>query len=176
MMSDPQYPIGKFAEDPNVTPEKRQRWIEEMAGTAELFRKAVAGLTPGQLDTAYRSGGWTVRQVVHHMADSHANLYIRFRLALTESDPTIKGYDTAAWGELADAKTAPVEISITLLDALHQRCVLLLQSLAAADFAKTFRRPDGATVPLDRALQMYVWHGRHHAAQITTLREQKGWK
>jgi uncharacterized damage-inducible protein DinB len=175
-MTDPQYPIGKFAEDSNVTPEKRQGWIEEIAGTAELFRKAVARLTPGQLDTAYRSGGWTLRQVVHHMADSHANLYIRFRLALTESDPTVKGYDTALWGELADAKTAPVEISIALLDALHQRCVLLLKSKAPAEFDKTFRRPDGAVVPLDRALQMYGWHGRHHAAQITTLRERMGWK
>jgi uncharacterized damage-inducible protein DinB len=175
-MTDPQYPIGKFVEDSNVTPEKRQRWIEEIAGTAELFRKAVARLAPEQLDTPYRSGGWTVRQVVHHMADSHANLYIRFRLTLTESDPTVKGYDTALWGELADAKTAPVEISIALLDALHQRCVLLMKSRGAADFAKAFRRPDGTAVPLDRALQMYGWHGRHHAAQITTLRERMGWK
>jgi len=161
-------------EDPDVTPEKRQRWIEEIAGTAELFRKAVAGLKPPQLDTPYRPGGWTVRQVVHHMADSHAHLYIRFRLALTESDPTVKGYDAAVWGELADAKTAPVEISIALLDALHQRWVLLMKSMAPADFAKTFRRPDGTVVTLDRALQMYAWHGRHHAAHITSLRERLG--
>ena len=173
-MTDPQYPIGKFMEDPDVTPEKRQRWIEEIAGTAELFRKAVAGLKPPQLDTPYRPGGWTVRQVVHHMADSHAHLYIRFRLALTESDPTVKGYDAAVWGELADAKTAPVEISIALLDALHQRWVLLMKSMAPADFAKTFRRPDGTVVTLDRALQMYAWHGRHHAAHITSLRERLG--
>jgi len=175
-MTDLQYPIGAFVEDPDVTQEKRQRWIAEIAGTAELFRKAVAGLTPQQLDTPYRPGGWTVRQVVHHMADSHAHLYVRFRLALTESDPTVKGYDAAVWGELADARTAPVEISIALLDALHQRCVLLMKSMVPADFAKTFRRPDGTVVTLDRALQTYAWHGRHHAAHITSLGERMAWK
>jgi len=175
-MTDLQYPIGKFVEDTNVTPQKRKAWIEEIAGAADLFRKAVAGLSEAQLDTPYRPGGWSARQVVHHMADSHAHVFIRFRLALTESDPTVKGYDAAAWGELSDARTAPVEISIGLLDALHRRLVLLMKSMAEADFAKTFRRPDGTAVTLDRALQTYAWHGRHHAAHITSLRERLAWK
>ncbi len=175
-MADLQYPIGRFVEDPDVTEEKRRRWIGEIAAASDLFRKAVAGLTPAQLDTPYRPEGWTVRQVVHHMADSHAHVYMRFRMALTESEPAIPAYKNAAWAELADAKTAPVEISITLLDAIHQRLVLLLRATAPADFARTFKRPDGSTMSLDKALQMYNWHARHHAAHITSLRERMGWK
>ena len=175
-MTDLQYPIGRFVADAEVTAEKRRGWIEELTGTAGIFRQAVAGLTPEQLDTPYRPGGWTVRQVVHHMPDSHAHVYVRFRLALTESDPTIKGYDAAAWAELADSRTGPVETSLVLLGALHARWVLLLRSMTPSDFAKTFRRPDGTAVTLDRALQSYVWHGKHHAAHITSLRERMGWK
>ncbi len=175
-MADLQYPIGRFVEDPDVTEEKRRHWIGEIAAAAELFRKAVAGLTPTQLDTPYRPEGWTVRQVVHHMADSHAHVYMRFRTALTEHEPAIPGYSNAAWAELPDAKTAPPEISIALLDALHQRWVLLLRSMAPADFARTFKRADGSVVSLNRALQTYAWHCRHHAAHITTLRERMGWK
>lgn len=174
-MTDLQYPIGRFVEDAEPTAEKRGRWIEELTGTAEMFRKAVAGLTPDQLDTPYRPGGWTVRQVVHHMADSHAHVCIRFRLALTETEPTITGYSAAAWAELPDARTGPLEPSLALLDSLHDRWVLLLRSMAPADFARTFRRPDGAVVTLDRALQSYAWHGRHHAAHITSLRERMAW-
>ena len=124
-MTDLQYPIGRFIADAEVTEAKRRGWIEELTGTAAMFRQAVAGLTPEQLDTPYRPGGWTVRQVVHHMPDSHTYVYIRFRLALTESDPTIKGYDAAAWAELADSRTGPVETSIALLGALHDRWVLV---------------------------------------------------
>ncbi len=175
-MADLQYPIGRFVEDPDVTEEKRRRWIGEIAAAPDLFRKAVAGLTPAQLDTPYRPALRTVRQVVHHMADSHAHVYMRFRMALTEQEPTIPAYSNAAWAELPDAKTAPPEVSITLLDALHQRWVLLLRSMAPADFARTFKRPDGTVVSLDRALQTYAWHGRHHAAHITSLRERMGWK
>jgi hypothetical protein len=175
-MADLQYPIGRFVEDPDVTEEKRGRWIGEIAAAPDLFRKAVAGLTPAQLDTPYRPEGWTVRQVVHHMADSHLHVGMRFRLALTEREPAITAYSNAAWAELADAKTAPVEVSIALLDALHQRWVFLLRSMAPADFARTFKRPDGTVVSLDRALQTYAWHGRHHAAHITSLRERMGWK
>lgn len=175
-MADLQYPIGKFVEDPNVTPEKRHRWIGEIAAAPGSLRAAVAGLAPEHLDTPYRPGGWTVRQVVHHMPDSHIHVYVRFRLALTESGPTIKGYDAAAWGELSDARTAPVEPSLALFDALHQRWVLLLTSLAPGDFARTFRRPDSQVVTLDRALQTYAFHGRHHVAHITSLRERMGWK
>lgn len=175
-MADLQYPIGKFGEDPDVTPEKRQRWIAEIATLPGVLRAAVAGLTPEQLDTPYRPGGWTLRQVVHHLPDSHLHVYVRFRLALTESNPTITGYDAAAWAELSDARTGPAEASLALFDALHRRWVLLLHTMAAPDFARTFRRPDSQVVTLDRALQMYAWHGRHHVAHITSLRERMRWQ
>jgi uncharacterized damage-inducible protein DinB len=175
-MADLQYPIGKFAPDPEVTPEKRRRWTDEIVAAPGLFRKVVAHLTDAQLDTPYRDGGWTVRQVVHHMADSHLHTLMRFRLALTEDEPTIAGYDPGKWGELPDAKTGPVDVSLALLEALHGRWVLLMKSMAPADFARTFRRPDGQVVTLDRALQTYAWHGKHHAAQIMGLRERNGWK
>ncbi len=175
-MVDLQYPIGKFVEEPEVTREKRQKWIEEITGAPGALREAVARLTPDQLDTTYRPGGWTVRQVVHHLADSHAHVYIRYRLALTESEPTIKGYDAAAWAELFDARTAPVEPSLTLFEALHQRWMLLLRDMKPGDFSRAFRRPDSQVVTLDRALQTYAWHGRHHVAHITSLRERMGWK
>ena len=175
-MADLQYPIGKFAEDPNVTPEKRKRWIQEIAEAPGAFRAAVARLGAEQLDTPYRPGGWTIRQVVHHMADSHMHVCMRFRLALTESEPAITGYSAAAWGELSDARTAPVEPSLALLEGLHQRWVLLLRSMAPGDFARTFRRPDSQVMTLDRALQAYAFHGRHHLAHITSLRDRMGWK
>jgi uncharacterized damage-inducible protein DinB len=175
-MADLQYPIGKFVFDQDVTAEKRRHWIEEIAAAPELFRKATAGLTERQLDAPYREGGWTIRQVVHHMADSHANNLIRFRLALTEDNPAIAGYDPAKWAEIPDAKTGPTEVSLDLLQAIHDRWVLLLRSMAPADFGRTFRRPDGQVVTLDRALQTYAWHGKHHAAHITVLRERMGWK
>lgn len=175
-MTDAQYPIGKFTFDPDVTAEKRKRWIEEVAAAPALYRKAVARLTDAQLDTSYREGGWTVRQVIHHMADSHLHTLMRFRMALTEDDPAITGYDPAKWGELPDAKTGPVDVSLNLLEAIHARWILLLKTMAPADFMRTFRRADGQTVSLDRALQTYAWHGKHHAAQIMGLRERQGWK
>lgn len=175
-MTDAQYPIGKFTFDPDVTAEKRKRWIEEVAAAPALYRKAVARLTDAQLDTSYREGGWTVRQVIHHMADSHLHTLMRFRMALTEDDPAITGYDPAKWGELPDAKTGPVDVSLNLLEAIHARWILLLKTMAPADFTRTFRRADGQTVSLDRALQTYAWHGKHHAAQIVGLRERQGWK
>lgn len=175
-MTDAQYPIGKFTFDPDVTAEKRKRWIEEVAAAPALYRKAVARLTDAQLDTSYREGGWTVRQVIHHMADSHLHTLMRFRMALTEDDPVITGYDPAKWGELPDAKTGPVDVSLNLLEAIHARWILLLKTMAPTDFTRTFRRADGQTVSLDRALQTYAWHGKHHAAQIMGLRERQGWK
>ncbi len=175
-MTDPQYPIGKFVFDPDVTPEKRKRWIEDIAAAPALFRTAADHLTDAQLDTAYREGGWTVRQVIHHMADSHLTNLVRFRMALTENVPAIPGYDPAKWAEIPDAKTGPVDVSLNLLEAIHIRWVLLLKAITPTDFARSFRRPDGQTVTLDRALQTYAWHGKHHAAQIMGLRERQGWK
>jgi len=175
-MTDPQYPIGKFVLDPDATPEKRKRWIEEVAAAPAMFRKAVAHLKDAQLDTPYREGGWTLRQVIHHMSDSHLHTLVRFRVALTEDQPAITGYDPAKWGELPDAKTGPVDVSLALLDAIHARWILLLKSMTPADFARAFRRPDGQVVTLDRALQLYAWHGKHPAAQITGLRQRMQWQ
>ncbi len=175
-MADLQYPIGKFAEDVNVTDEKRRGWINEVLAAPGLLRKAVAGLTAEQLDTPYRPGGWTVRQVVHHLADSHSHVPIRFRLALTEDEPTPKGYDTNKWAELPDAKTGPIEPSLALFEAVHGRWALLLRSMTAKDFARAFKRPDGQLNTLDRALQTYVWHAKHHLAHVLGLCERMGWK
>jgi uncharacterized damage-inducible protein DinB len=175
-MADPQYPIGKLSVDPNVTPEKRERWLAEIAAAPAQFRAAVAGLTEAQLDTPYRDGGWTIRQVVHHMADSHLMSLVRFRVSLTEENPAISGYDPAKWGELPDAKTGPVGTSLDLLEALHARWLVLLRAMTPTQFSRTFRRPDGQEISLDRLLQTYAWHGKHHAAHITGLRERMGWK
>ncbi|HTU03836.1 MAG TPA: putative metal-dependent hydrolase [Candidatus Sulfotelmatobacter sp.] len=174
-MADVQYPIGKFEEDPDATDAKRAGWIQVVTDTPGLFRRAVAGLRDPQLETTYRPGGWTVRQVVHHMPDAHLHTMVRFRLALTEDNPLVPGYAPPKWAELPDAKTGPVDVSLALLEAIHGRWVLLLKAMAAPDFARTFRRPDGQVITLNRALQTYAWHGRHHAAQITTLRQRMGW-
>jgi len=170
------YPIGKFRADSEVTDAKRRQWIEEIAATPAALRAAVAGLSDTRLDTPYRPGGWTVRQVAHHLPDSHLNAYVRFKLALTEAEPTVKTYDEAAWAELADGRTAPVELSLALLDSLHRRWVLVLRSLSPGDFARTFRHPEWGTVTLDWYLQQYAWHGRHHVAHVASLRERMGWR
>ncbi len=170
------YPIGKFKPEGPLTFAQREHLIGEIEETPARLRAAASGLSDARLDTPYREGGWTVRQVVHHLADSHMNSYVRFRLALTESEPTIKPYDQALWAELHDARTAPVELSLALFEALHQRWVLLLKSLEAADFARTFRHPERGTMTLDQNLALYAWHGRHHVAHITSLAERMGWK
>ena len=140
------------------------------------MRSAVAGLNEGQLETPYRAGGWTVRQVVHHVADSHLNSYIRFRWTLTEDTPTIKAYDETRWAELPDAKTAPVEVSLKLLESLHVRWVYLLETLDDEAFKRSFVHPEtGEEISLERNLALYAWHGRHHCAHITALRERNGW-
>ncbi len=175
-VGDLQYPIGKFVEDPDVTPEKRAGWMREIAEAPGMFRAAVAGLGGAQLDTPYRPGGWTLRQVVHHMPDAHLHTLVRFRLALTEDNPLIPAYSPGKWADLPDAKTADVEVSLALLEAVHARWLLLLAAMQPAEFARTFRRPDGQIVSLDRALQTYAWHGRHHAAHITGLRQRMGWR
>ena len=175
MTTELSYPIGKFSWEDNVTDDQRQKLIDDIATAPALVRAAVKGLSPEQMETPYRPGGWTVRQVVHHLADSHLNSYVRFRLALTEDEPTIKPYHEDRWAELLDARTAPVEVSLALLEALHERWVTLLRSLKTEDFARTFRHPDLGVVSLDKNLGLYSWHGRHHAAHITSLRERQGW-
>jgi len=177
---DLQYPIGKFewnrsGEGLLSTEAERQQWVADLEGTPGRLRAAVGGLTEVQLDTPYRPGGWTVRQVVHHLADSHMNAYVRFRLALTEQEPTIKPYDQALWAELSDARTSPVGLSLTLLDSLHQRLVLLFRSMAPADFARGLKHPELGYVTLEKYLAMYAWHGKHHVAHVTNLRQRSGW-
>jgi uncharacterized damage-inducible protein DinB len=173
---DLRYPIGPFKRDGITGSEEIQRAIDEIAEAPARFRAAVEGLTPDQLDTPYRPGGWTVRQVVHHVPDSHLNSYCRFKLALTEDEPTIRAYHEDRWAELEEARTAPVEVSLALLESLHRRWVLMLKSLAPADFQRTFRHPEIGVVSLAQNVCLYAWHGRHHAVHITSLRERMGWK
>ena len=166
-MSDPRYPIGPFQWSGVATAAERAVWIEEIAQAPAQLRSAIAGLTEPQLDTPYRAGGWTIRQVAHHLADSHINSYVRFRLALTEESPTIKPYDEKRWAELPDALSGPVEPSLALLEALHARWVRLLRSLSPGDWDRVFIHPEhGAPSSLSRTLAVYAWHGRHHIAQI----------
>jgi uncharacterized damage-inducible protein DinB len=173
---DLSYPIGKFDFKQTVAPESRPGMIADIAAAPAHFRRAAAGLDEAQLDTPYRPGGWTVRQTVHHVADSHMNSFSRFRLALTENEPLIFAYQQELWAELHDSRAAPVETSLQLLDSLHTRWVMLLKSLSDADFARTFRHPEIGLVRLDLYLALYAWHGRHHAAHITSLRDRMGWK
>lgn len=175
MMSDLRYPVGNYDLKRDVTEEEREKFIDEIAAAPAQLRKAVAGLSDEQLDTPYRTDGWTTRQVIHHLADSHLNSYMRFRLALTEDEPTIKPYDEARWADLADAKQGPVEVSLSLLESLHERWVMLLRSLKPEDFTRTFRHPERGVVTLDRNVGLYAWHSRHHLAHITSLRERMSW-
>ncbi len=172
---DPRYPIGKFELPKDVTPALRQAAIEEVAAAPAKVRAAVAGFSDAQLDTPYREGGWTVRQVVHHLADSHMNAYVRWRLALTETQPTIKPYEESAWAKLEDARSAPVEVSLKLLESMHERWARLLRSVKTEQYARTLLHPDHGVKNLDWLLFLYSWHGKHHTAHITQLRKQKGW-
>ena len=174
-MSDPRYPIGKFQVLDHPDDNMRIEFIQRIADTPSEVKTAVQGLTENQLDTPYREGGWTVRQVVHHLPDSHINSYVRFRLALTEDEPTIKPYNERLWAELFDARTAPVALSLQLLESLHERWVMLLRSLKPSDFSRTFRHPEHGARNLDWLLQLYAWHVRHHVAHITSLREKMKW-
>jgi hypothetical protein len=176
-VTDLRYPIGPFEAPRAVTPESRRQRIQEIGQAPAALRAAVTGLSAKQLDTPYRPGGWTVRQVVHHVPDSHMNAYVRLKLALTEDEPTIKPYEEARWAELVDGRTAPPEISLTLLSSLHERWMLLWNSLKPEDFSRKFRHPEHAgLLSIDWMLAMYAWHGRHHVAHITTLREREGWR
>ena len=174
-MPDLSYPIGKFTPESNLAGPRRAELIAQIADAPARLRVAVQGLTPQQLDTPYRPQGWTVRQVVHHVPDSHMNAYIRFKLALTEQEPTIKPYEQQLWAELADSRQTPVETSLLLLECLHARWVILLQSITENNWQRTFRHPEMGVLHLDANLALYAWHGRHHVAHITGLRERMGW-
>jgi uncharacterized damage-inducible protein DinB len=173
---DPRYPIGPFQMDGHtLTEEQRDRFLEQISEAPTRLREAVRGLSSEQLETPYRSGGWTLRQVAHHIPDSHINAYVRFKLALTEQEPTIKTYEEGEWAKLADAQEPAIETSLQLLEALHHRWVLFLRSLSKADFARTARHPSWGPVTVDWLLAQYAWHGRHHVAHITSTRERMGW-
>ena len=175
-MADLRYPIGPFSYDGVMTDARRAECVGRIAAVPARMRAAVAGLDDRQLDTPYRPEGWTVRQVVHHVPDSHLNAYTRIRLALTEETPTIKPYEEAKWAELPDARSAPVEVSLAFLEAMHARWVLLLRGLGAAEGARQFRHPEhGRLMTVDEMLALYAWHGDHHTAHITSLRARMGW-
>ena len=174
---DLRYPIGRMptVEGP-VTARQREGWIGTVQSLPQKLQRAVRGFTTEQWDTPYRPGGWTVRQVVHHIPDSHLNAYIRFKLALTEDVPTVKPYDEAAWAELVDTQATKPEVSLTLLEALHARWVILLRSTPEQMYLRTYRHPEhGRTFTLQQLLAQYAWHSEHHLRHITALRERQGW-
>jgi len=171
---DLRYPVGQFKFPETVSLDDRTRFVDEIAGTPARLKAAVAGLSAEHLDTPYRPGGWTVRQLVHHVPESHMNSYIRYKWALTEDEPTIKPYFEDRWAELSDARTSPIEPSLVLLESLHQRWITLLRGLTEEDWKRTFRHPDLGLIRLDQNAALYAWHGRHHVAHITSLRERLG--
>src|SRR5881628_1788177 len=168
-MSDLHYPIGRFEPVTSLAPAQRVTCIDQIAAAPDGLRRAVTGLDDRQLDTPYRPGGWTVRQVVHHVPDSHLNAYIRFKLALTEDVPTIKPYDEQSWAQLADSKHTPIETSLTLLESLHQRMTVLLKSMKPEDFSRKLNHPERGPMTVDSVLALYAWHGPHHVAHVTEL-------
>jgi hypothetical protein len=171
---DPRYPVGRFVKPETITPDDRHGAIATLAELPEMLRNAVDGLDTAQLSTPYREGGWTVRQVVHHVADSHINAYVRLRLALTEDWPTIKPYDEAAWARLRDV-AGPVEWSLELVESLHARWVMLLQSLSEEQWQRGYRHPESGTTTVEVMTLLYAWHSQHHVAHITHLRAKEGW-
>ena len=171
-MPDPRYPIGKFEAVPNPTQADLAQWLDDIEATPKRLREAVHGLTPEQWDTPYREGGWTVRQVVHHVPESHMQSYTRFKLALTEDEPLIKPYAEDRWAMLADNRLTPPETSLMLLEALHERWNHLLRSLSESDWKRTFRHPELGVMNLTKTANLYSWHGRHHTAHITELRKR----
>jgi len=172
---DLRYPIGEFKLEGQPTDEQLRQLISDIEQTPAWLRAAVDGLSERQLETPYRPGGWTVRQVAHHIPESHMNAYVRMKLALTEDNPTIKPYDEARWAETPDVRGTPIAVSLTLLDALHQRWVTLLKALGSADFARTFIHPESGRWTLGKYVALYSWHGKHHVAHITSLRQRMGW-
>ena len=174
-MTDLRYPVGKFEYQGPLGEAQRSVLIQQIADTAANVRHALTALSETQLDTPYRPGGWTVRQVVHHVPDSHMNAYVRFKMALTEDEPTIKTYAEDRWAELADTRATPIEISLTLLDSLHDRWLHLLRSFSDEHWKRTFRHPELGPMTLEKTLALYAWHGRHHVAHITELRKRMSW-
>lgn len=170
------YPLGRWTWPETVAPGDIKAWTQEIAALPAQLHAAIAGLDDAQLDTPYRPEGWTVRQVVHHLADSHLNSQCRFRWALTEDEPTIKPYDQPAWGELPDSRTAPIEPSLLIIEGLHQRWVALANALTPEQWKRQFFHPEHSQpLRLDKTLAMYGWHGKHHVAHITRLRERSSW-
>jgi uncharacterized damage-inducible protein DinB len=174
-MDDLKYPTGRLVLPESMTAQERRAAIATIAATPGRLRAAVRGLTDAQLDTPYRPDGWTVRQVVHHVPDSHMNAYVRFKLALTEDEPTIRPYAEDRWARLPEASSGPVEVSLALLDTLHERWVAALTDIPEEGWARTYRHPESGTHRLDALLAVYAWHGPHHVAHITALRERQGW-
>jgi len=174
-MADPRYPIGEFSFNGKLSEQEKTKHLDHIEQTPARLRAAVQGLSEKQLDTPYRDGGWTVRQVVHHVPDSHMNAYVRFKLALTEQEPTIRPYMEKPWAELPDGKSAPIELSLALLESLHKRWMLTLRNIKPDEWKRTFRHPEIGTLNLEKTLALYSWHGRHHVAHVTSLREKMGW-
>lgn len=175
MNEDLRYPIGKFDNNIIVAKEMRAEFINTIELLPSLLKKEVQNLSDAQLNTPYREGGWTIRQVVHHLPDSHLNSYVRFKLALTEDNPAVKTYEEHLWANLKDSFETPIEISLTLLDALHKRWVILLKSLTDDQYKRTFKHPEWNNMPLDKTLALYAWHSKHHLAHITELKKRMGW-
>jgi uncharacterized damage-inducible protein DinB len=173
---DLRYPIGPFEFDGQPSEQQIKQFISDIEQAPSRLRAALAGLSEQQLETPYRPGGWTLRQVVHHVPESHMNAYVRMKLALTEESPTIKPYDEARWAETADVRGTPIATSLTLLEALHQRWATLLKPLSPADLARTFNHPESGPWTVGKYVALYSWHGKHHVAHITSLRERMGWK
>ncbi len=171
------YPVGKFSNPFDVAKEDINLWIGTIEDLPKLVRDAVKNMNDAQLDTTYRDGGWIIRQVVHHIPDSHMNAYVRFKLALTEDNPTIRPYFEDRWAELADSKTAPIEVSLDIIESIHKRWVMVLRNMNAADFKRTFYHPESkVTRTLEVNLALYAWHSRHHLAHISDLKKRMNWK
>jgi uncharacterized damage-inducible protein DinB len=176
MQQDPRYPIGRFDRSQEVhSPEERDQLIKRIAELPERLSHAVMDLSGKQIDTPYREGGWTVRQVVHHLADAHMNAYVRFKLALTEENPPVRSFKEAAWAELPDSRVTPIDVSLGLVESLHARWVVLLRSLKPGDWERSLMHSEAGPMTLDKLLGLYAWHGSHHTAHITELRRRNQW-
>jgi hypothetical protein len=175
MATDLRFPVGTYTRTATLSPDARRAALDAIAEGPARMREAVRGLTDAQLDTPYRPGGWSVRQVVHHVPDSHLNAYVRVKLALTEDMPTVKPYDETAWANLDDARTTPIEVSLTLLESMTDRWMRVLRAMKPDEFARKLNHPENGPMTLDDVVGMYAWHSKHHVAHITGLREREGW-